>query len=293
MSRYIYDDQEYNNDSISRRGEYREVYLDEGYADGGAGGEEYYVSNGQYGQERPRRRKRHPFLKLLLFIAVLVGLYFIAMSSLFGIDRITVTGNMRFTGEQIQQLSGINKGDNIFKTNLGKAEDKVKKDPYIKSVTISRKLPNKITIAVDERIDGFCVKIGKKYALLDSGGIVLSVSSVLPNVTLVDGLDVTDAMEGSKIEAGKTLLLADTIDFLNTIRDNGLYFNRVDATESTVYAYLQDDLICEGTYDMIKKDIGELKLVIADLQKRKVKSGTIIVNGSGSCTYSKEVRGGN
>jgi cell division protein FtsQ len=240
--------------------------------------------------ERPgRRRKKHHFLRFLIFLAVLAGLYFLLTSAIFDIDEIDVKGNSRYAPEQIVDASGISDGKNIFKVRTGKAEKAILSDPYIKSAEITRKLPNKIVIAIKERNDGFCVLFEKKYYTLDSEGIVVAESDVLPNVTLIEGLDVISVAKGEKIEVKKNMLLADTMEFLAIVRENGLYFKRIDATDLTVKAYFDEKLLCEGTYSLIEKDISELKLVITDLQNREVKVGTIIVNGSGSCTFTPNI----
>ncbi|MDR1068514.1 MAG: FtsQ-type POTRA domain-containing protein [Clostridiales Family XIII bacterium] len=250
----------------------------------------YYDDYGGPAEPPKRRRKKHHFLRFLIFIAVLAGLYLFAASEFFAIDTIDVTGNSRYTAEQVEEMSGITSGGNLFKTRMSKAEKRIAEDPYIKSVSIKRKLPRTVVITVKERIDGFCVLFDEKYYLLDSEGVVLSASDTPPNVTLVEGLAVTEAAQGQKISVEKNLLLADTIRFLDVIRSNGLYFKRVEASDLTARAYLDEQLLCEGTFALIEKDIAELKLIIADLHERKVKKGTIIMSGSGSCTFSPQVK---
>jgi cell division protein FtsQ len=256
--------------------------------------EEYETVNfdgGEYETTRPRkkRRKKHYFLRFLVFLAVLAGVFMILASPLFDIDEIDVKGGSRYTPEQIVEMSGIRSGENIFMTRMSKAEKAVLSDPYIETAEITRKLPHKIIISVKERTDGFCVLFKEKYYTLDSGGTVVAVADTLPNVTLIDGLGVISAVSGEKLEVEKNMLLADTILFLAAVRENGLYFKRIDARNPTVKAYFNDKLLCEGTYVLIEKDIAELKAVISDLQKREVKKGRIIVNGSGSCTFTPKI----
>jgi cell division protein FtsQ len=266
--------------------EYEECYEDYGAYDEDAYGSVY----GESARPQKRRRKKRHFLRFLIFLAVVAGVYFFGTSEFFAIDNIDVTGNTRYTAEQVAEMSGIQTGKNMFKTRMNKAEKRIAEDPYISSVSIKRKLPGTVRISVKERIDGFGVLFDEKYYLLDSEGVVISASDTAPNVTLVEGLEVTEAEPGQKIKVEKNLLLADAIRFLDVIRSNGLYFKRIEAAEPTVRAYLDEQLLCEGTFALIEKDIAELKVVIADLNKRKVKKGTIIMSGSGSCTFSPQVK---
>jgi cell division protein FtsQ len=256
---------------------------------------EYYYdtddADDEYETTRPRkkRRKKHYFLRMLAFLAVIGGVVAILLSPFFSIDEVDVKGNSRYTSEQIVSMSGIISGENIFMTGTGKAEKAVLADPYIETAEITRKLPSRIIITVRERIDGFCVQFEKKYYTMDSGGTVVAVADALPNVTLIDGLGVISAVRGEKLAVEKNMLLAETVSFLAAVREEGLYFKRIDARNLTIKAYFNKKLLCEGTYALIKKDIGEIKVVVSDLRKRKIKKGKIIVNGSGSCTFTPKV----
>ncbi|MDR2610785.1 MAG: FtsQ-type POTRA domain-containing protein [Clostridiales Family XIII bacterium] len=280
--------------------EYEEEYGETPYAEGRGGeyggyGDGYenpgyygYDADDAYAPERPRkkRRKKHYFLRFLVFLLILGGIGYGMSTSFFDIADIEVNGNTRYTTEQITELSGLSKGMNIFyKARTGKAEKALLADPYIKSAEVKRKLPDKIRITVEERAEDFAVLFGEKYYTLDENGVAVAVSDTPPNVTLVEGLDVTAAEVGQEVSVEKNLLLKNTLSFLSTVRENGLYFRRIDATDLTIKAYLNDNLHCEGTYAQLERDIAELKTVLSDLQSRGIQTGTIIAN-SGSCTYS-------
>ena len=106
------------------------------------------------GRNRRRRRKRKgsfSFLYKLLMFFVICGAIVAAMAVFFKVDTIEVTGNSRYTPEEIADSGNIHVGDNMFLINKFKAAEAItQKLPYISSVRISRKLPDTLCIRVEE-----------------------------------------------------------------------------------------------------------------------------------------------
>jgi cell division protein FtsQ len=263
----------------SNRGEVRRGGLD--YADDAVTGEVLVV-----GRKRKKRKKKHYFLKFLLIVALAVGSYFLITSDLFNIRVIEVAGNAHYTREQIAEMSGVRTGENMFEADMGKAEDRLLGDPYIKTAQIHRKPFHRIVIDVEERAERFILKYGEKYAVADFDGMVLRVTNEPPPLTIVEDLKITKAKQGEALIVTENGLLSDTIKFLQTVEKNDMFFKRVIASDIVARAYIYDGLMCRGTYRNIANNIDSLKQVIVDLQQQNVERGTIIVNGNGTCTFT-------
>ena len=89
-------------------------------------------------------------MKLLCILAVVVALT-MGATIFFRVEKITVTGNDRYTQEEIVEISGIRNGDNLYGINKNKISGELRSQlPYIEGVSIHRSLPNTIEIKVSE-----------------------------------------------------------------------------------------------------------------------------------------------
>lgn len=102
-----------------------------------------------------RKRKRGkgrlgPLFKLLCAGAVAVALT-MGATVFFQVETVAVTGNSRYSQEEIIQATGIQTGDNLFRMNKFQIAHQVLQDlPYVEEVTIRRSLPSTIVITVKE-----------------------------------------------------------------------------------------------------------------------------------------------
>ena len=102
-----------------------------------------------------RKRKRGkgrlgPLFKLLCAGAVAVALT-MGATVFFQVETVAVTGNSRYSQEEIIQATGIQTGDNLFRMNKFQIAHQVLQDlPYVEEITIRRSLPSTIVITVKE-----------------------------------------------------------------------------------------------------------------------------------------------
>jgi cell division septal protein FtsQ len=96
--------------------------------------------------------KKIAFLVSILFVLTLCGIYiFMSHSPEFNLTRIDVKGNHKVSEEEILERAEIQVGTNIFRLDLGRVEDSIREDKRIKEVWVKRKLPNWISIEVEEK----------------------------------------------------------------------------------------------------------------------------------------------
>ena len=102
-------------------------------------------------RSRTRRRNRGrfgPLFKLLCVIAVIVALT-VGATVFFRVEQVTVTGNQRYTEEEIVAASGIQLGSNLYSLNKVRIDRNLRTTlPYIGELTINRSLPSTVVITV-------------------------------------------------------------------------------------------------------------------------------------------------
>ena len=102
-----------------------------------------------------RKRKRGkgrlgPLFKLLCAGAVAVALT-MGATVFFQVETVAVTGNSRYSQEEIIKATGIQTGDNLFHMNKYQIAHQVLQGlPYVEELTIRRALPSTIVITVKE-----------------------------------------------------------------------------------------------------------------------------------------------
>ena len=125
-----------------------------------------------------RRRGSLSFLyKLLAFVLICTAIS-LALTLFFRIRSIEVSGNDRYTRQEIIDAAGVSEGDNMFLMNKYSAAERIRRAlPYIETVQFRRSLPDGLSIIVTECADpAAIVQDGKAYLLCDTGNIVDEVA---------------------------------------------------------------------------------------------------------------------
>jgi len=157
------------------------------------------------------RRRRKPgnirWLMYILFVLLVsLSLFFFIQSSFFAVSSIEVIGNKSVSVEDVIKLSGLMRGENIFKVDLAGAEEKIHINSMIEEVSIERKLPRTIVIQIKERIPVALIPAAEGFLEIDINGYVLGKitnfeGNQLPIITGVNFLP-TVAL-GTKLESSE------------------------------------------------------------------------------------------
>lgn len=125
-----------------------------------------------------KNRRVKIFIKLLLLLAVIIGLIiYLMLSPIFNIKNINVEGNKDISSEQIISLSKVQKEANLFKVSNKDTVSAIKENPYVKTVEIKRTLPDTITFVITERVATYMLEYGSSYAYIDNQGYILEISA--------------------------------------------------------------------------------------------------------------------
>lgn len=132
--------------------------------------------------KRRRGRGSFGFLYKLLSVLLICGAIIAAMTLFFRVGEIVVTGQKRYTAEEIQAASGVELGSNMYLLNKYDVVRAITRElPYIEDIRVNRKLPDTLLIEVHES--------GRPFALVQDGSAWL-ISS---NGKIVEQLPEKDA----------------------------------------------------------------------------------------------------
>lgn len=245
-------------------------------------------------EERKRlkvEKKKRARKKLIIILSVafaIIILFILSLTSIFTIDNIEVRGNEYFKAEEIINMSHATPGKNIiYNAQTGTIKNYLEDNPYIEKADVSRKLPSTLVITVTERAQVGAIKYDDEFLIIDNNGILLRKTRTTPKLTEVQGMVIKRIELGEKIGVEDQELLDQTLDILNSMNRNDLYFVRLDMSEMYIKAYIYETFICKGTYSQLVDGInsGHLHKVLDKLMKEGIRRGTITLSDEGYASF--------
>lgn len=129
---------------------------------------------------RRRRRRRGgtgPLLRLLSVLLMAVAIV-AALTLFFKVQEIEVTGNSRYTREEILAAAGVETGDNLILLDKYGISQRIYNGlPYVTDVRPMRRLPGKLVIEVTETYPAAAVRGDGAWWLVSSSGKILEAAS--------------------------------------------------------------------------------------------------------------------
>lgn len=162
------------------------------------------------GAAAPQRKagaaKRHKYrggnyilYYMLAGVVIITVLAILANTVLFRCKQIVVSGNARYSAEEIAAVSGIALNNNLLHINTHSAEESIVAGlSYIDSATVKKSFPTGISISVVEAEKWFCVEDGGVTAAVSRGGKIVEHCPA-------DGIPVFKGYEPESMEVGARL----------------------------------------------------------------------------------------
>ena len=232
------------------------------------------------------------FFSILIIIGVIIALALTA--PIFNITDIEVYGNNQITSNTIISLSRLKKGENIFKFN-NSVQERIKENSYIDSVKISRKLPGKVAITVEERKIKYQTNLINSYVYIDKNGYILENSSERKEgIPLIVGLSAKEdeLMNEKRLKTEdlekinniiKIVDASKAINIDNLITD----INTEDKSNYVLYLESKNKKINIGdTSNLTNKMLYVQKM----LENEEGKKGSLFVNGDLSAGFKPYFR---
>ncbi|MGX8775095.1 MAG: cell division protein FtsQ/DivIB [Bacillota bacterium] len=237
---------------------------------------------------RKKHRRKNYLLRLIVALALIVAAVLCAHLDYFNVDGIAVIGNSEVSDEDIIKQSGLKTGGSVFDVHPLIVQHRIKKNLYIESVNVNRKLPDKVEIIVKERPLLAQFHKGDKFVITDSEGMVLDVSKEEHKTTIIEGITVTDADRKETIKVKENEKLEKALELLVAMDESDIYFKKIEFNGAKVDAYVYDSLKCSGKYDDLMSAItsGTLKKVIYDLYQKGTEKGTVNVYSNDYCFFT-------
>ncbi len=205
-----------------------------------------------------RKRKKQQIRPGCLASVIIIVLSFalLFLTPIFNVKRIEVTGIKSVSQEVILNAAGIPKGTNIFRANVKKAEENIRKQQFVEDVKVKRVLPDKIKIKVTEGSVAAYINYEDNLVGISLGGKTLCLTdkaSRQENIAVIYGLSVEKSIVGENAEATEKKKLDNALKLLKSFSDMGI-LNMITAidvksTDNIAFRYTDKLKIAFGSME--------------------------------------------
>lgn len=192
-------------------------------------------------RKRRRRGSLGPLLRVLSVLLTAVAVV-AALTLFFKVDQVVVSGNDRYSTQEIVEVSGVEQGDNLILMDKYRIAEKLYTQlPYITEVRINRKLPDVLMVEVVETRAVAAIKGGSSTWLLDSGGKLLEVvsNSVAQKYVSLEGLTAEEPAISGTLRLGEEspITASRLLELLQALSRRGL-LDKVSALDASAPEHL-------------------------------------------------------
>lgn len=229
-------------------------------------------------RQRRRRGRFGGLYKLLSFLIIFAALL-AGCVVFFRVNQVVVTGNSRYTTEEIIAASGVEIGDNLFLVNRPQtAQSITRRLPYVESVAPVHRLPDTVEIHITECVPAAVLPTEEEgWWLIDARGKLLEQgdSAIGRDLPVVLGLTPTTPSLGaattvepeqqSRLEGLRGLLTA--LSKRNMLDGLGEFID-VNASNVIYFDYGPDLTVAVPTAGNFDQRVFSLQRVLETFQQR-------------------------
>ena len=210
---------------------------------------------------RPSAGRGRSLLQPLIFLLICVALV-LGMSVFFRVSKVEVVGNSIYTAEEVVFINRFSAASRIFS-----------KLPYVDKAKVTRALPNRVTITIQESSAMAYVKADDGYWVVDQNCKLLKsvTDSELTGLARIDGITPVEPKVGEMLNAGdadapKVTYLAAILGQLLT-RDMASKVTVIDLSDAASPSFLYDGrfTVRLGANENVEYKFGMLQSAISQL----------------------------
>lgn len=234
-----------------------------------------------YAKDARKRRKRNVAKALIFTVIIAVGvLVALSLTVLFKIETITVSGDTRYTAEQIVEASGVNTGDNLWRTTSRDVTEKLSAAlPYVGSARVVRKIPSGAEIVITETTPVYSIASNKRYILIDENDKVLEEHAAKRGETvLIKGVETLNTKAGTLLTVKSPESLEAAKEIIAEANASEIKLTEADVTDTNLLTAVYGGRIKLefGSRSDMGSKLKMAKEIIAKLDKENKKAEGVI-----------------
>lgn len=222
-------------------------------------------------------------LSMLFCAAALTCAFIYVYSSLlsspyFAIRETSVRGLNELTEKDILTLADVKPAQNLLAVNKKAIERRVGDNPWVKNIYVGRELPDRLVLELKERQPLALFKSKNDFYLVDTEG------SLFKKINQHDEVDLPVITGVGQEEITKEHFFKDALDLVKMLEGNRKYSYLGTISEVNIDELFGLSMLTEkGLYLKLGKDgfedkLGNLKIVMADLEKKGMAKGFLCID---------------
>jgi cell division protein FtsQ len=125
-------------------------------------------------------RRRILFVAAAALLAVVLVVWLVAFSTVFGVRTVAVRGTHLLTAADVRAAAAVGKGTPLVRLDTGVIARRVEALPVVRSASVQTHFPSTVTITVTERIAVGYLDLGSRFALVDRDGVQYRTQGAKP-----------------------------------------------------------------------------------------------------------------
>ena len=228
---------------------------------------ERFVSRRREVRRGNARRRRRVTFSVATLLALAIGGWILARSSLFGLDSIEVTGTNLLTRAQVLQASGLRVGQNMLSVHADDVRERIQRLPLVRTARVARPSPSRLRITIEERAPSFVLQTLEGRWYLDDEATLLeeavTTGRALPTIQIDTDLDADpgDRVRARALEAAVSLWSS----LPEALRAGA---PAIDATSLAGLTLVRNGMTVRfGTLDRLTEKLDAMRLVLDRVRK--------------------------
>lgn len=195
----------------------------------------------------PRKRKIKRFLTgFSIFAVIAIISVLLSLTVFFKMEKIIVTGETRYSQEEIINLSQIETGENIFLCDKAAASKRIVDGlPYVAEAKVGFVIPNAITIEIIEEVPSYVMGYSDGYYVIGENGRILEKTAEnYYDLPIVQGAEITSNQVGEYAnfsDKNMTSILAELVRILDAYDFDDITV--IDVSDTANIRFVFDDRI--------------------------------------------------
>lgn len=220
-----------------------------------------------------KRKKSHLlrnfFILVTLGLFIYMGYFVFEKTDVFIIKDVSIIGNDSLTKEEVMDHL---EADNLhyFKMNIYEVNEVLEKHPVVKNCIVKKVFPDRLEIAMKERLPVLALAYTGQYLLVDEEMVVVEVSSEPKGYYVIEGHKFTNFTRGNQIKDSDRYLLKNSMDLIYMLLAyNDLEDRLIFIEDKNIYILIDDFRVNFGEGEYMEEQFNNFRA----LYKHHVDSG--------------------
>jgi len=251
-----------------------------------------YMAEGRR-RNRPipmRKRRSKLFGGTVILAVAAICLTIVFLTPLFDMNNRALYGNSIVSADEIWEASGftmimertggLRQYPHFFSLTAAQMEQGILEIPYIKTVTVTKILPNSVTIHVTERVVSGYVDFHGTFIYIDETGMVLEARTYMhQNLPLIVGLGIQYFTLGQYLTVNNPASFAIATELTQLFQEHGLEIARMDVSNVfDIRLFAESMEILLGSMDDASRKLQRLRYTLDHPDRVRNVRGTLDIS---------------